>query len=156
MNTHHENQILIGLLFTAFLVGCSGSVEPALPPPDQIWTLCQHVNEDSQDRVATGSVLVVWADSGEEYETVQSLLPESVQPSSEDDLGMVACVSKVEREVGEYTSGARAFRVDYEINIVTYPEGFTISHDTVEGESPPYLYSDSDHGRGDPPYISRW
>jgi WD40 repeat protein len=115
----------------------------------QLIEVCATTVEATTQTIPHGPVVVVWTDSGEVDLAIQRLLRDAAQPRSEADVAFAACLERSEKDYGFYSSGGgRAYRVDYHVKLVLYPDAVIVDQDTVMGGAPPQrkLAGGSGHG----------
>jgi DNA-binding beta-propeller fold protein YncE len=115
----------------------------------QLIEVCASTVETTTQTIPHGPVLVVWTGSGRVDPAIQGLLRDAAQPRSEADVAFVACLERSEKDFGFYSpGGGRAYRVDYHVKLVLYPDAAIVEQDTVLGGAPPKrkLGGGSGHG----------
>lgn len=64
----------------------------------------------------------------------------------------VACVLETFVQVGSYSDGAPAYRVDWQVTLMAWPGGEWIDSTILEGEDPPRFKEGTQSGYGNTPY----
>lgn len=174
MKTLNREAVLLTLvLMVAAMIACGRSTPSPTPSPTptpsyaatgahalapQLKEVCATDVQTTTDEIPSGKVLVVWAALGQVDLGIQKLLRDSAQPESEDDFRFVACLEQTEEDFGHYTDGSRAYRVDYNVKLVLYPEAEIMNQSTIMGGRPGKFKISGGHGHGGLPTekTARW
>ena len=148
MQTRNLVAVMLGLaVIAAALSACVTPTPPPTPTPSfaatkaqelapRLREVCASAVQTTTQTTPSGAILVVWADSGQVNLTIQRLLRDPAQPQSEGDLGFAACLERAEVDFGMYTDGSRAYRVDYNVKLVLYPDAEIVNQGTIMGGKP--------------------